>query len=1049
MRQTVACMMMAVLGAANLVAQPKHAVRGVITDAATGETLPGANVHEKGTRRGVVSDVNGKFYFEPSKAECVLVFSFIGYQTQEIVYVGQPVMDVVMEEDAGEIGEVVIVGYGSQTKESLTGAISSIQATEIQKSTAASFGNALQGRITGLISVQNAGGMPGMDDATLLLRGAATTNGADPLILIDGIPRETIRTLDVNEVETVSVLKDASATAVFGVRGANGVIIITTKRGHDGKAELSFTASQEYTSFTRRPERLSSLEYIDLRNESYLNRGLPELYPNYVRERFADPLVGLDPSDPDYERRIAQRQYMYPNHYYYGEIFRTWAPETRFNANVRGGTDKVRYYVNVGYINQGGHLNTEPKSQLGYDPSIKLDRWSFRTNMDYDVNHFMKAKINIGTYIEKQNAPPLGPYTSVSSLMSSILSEVILLNPLHPGPYTNTFFDDTTDPGRIIKTPVGDRSPFTMINRCGYAVDTRINLNTTFELDFDFSRMLTSGLTMKASVSYDVLPRSNMQAVRSEKPYVATVDYLNDRLIFSEIDDAESTMTLSRTTSSQFRIYSQLALNYLRTFGSHNVSALFLVQRDSWESRNAELPYNLMGVVGRIAYNYRSRYFAEWNVGYNGSEQFAPSNRFGFFPAVSVGWALSNEAFLEEAEWMTFLKIRASYGLVGSDKLGSSRFLYLDDIKMGGGSGVGGLGMGNTVNINLIGNPHLQWEQAAKTNVGIDFTLFEQLKGAIDYFMEKRENILLSRGLVPAFQGISSSALAKENLGRINNQGIEFELSYQREIARDLFLYAKGNIATNRNEIEYIAEAANDPSFAYRYRQTGYRIGQLWGLMVDWNSTGNGYWTSQKEIDDSGLIYDIGIPHKGDLKYIELSGDNHISEKDYAPIGDSNIPGITYGLDIGLNYKGLDASVFFSGIGKYSTIWRGYGIYEFAVATGTYYGYHKNAWTEDRYRNGDKITYPALSSEITSNHTANDFFLQNRSFIRLKNAEIGYTLPERWTKLISVKKLRIHVKGQNLFVWDKLRLRHQDPEKTSPTQYPITRMVGCGINVTF
>jgi TonB-linked SusC/RagA family outer membrane protein len=1047
--RVVVILMLALWCAGNAGAQSNPPIRGVVTDASTGETLPGVNVREKNTQFGTVSDIDGAFSFVPSRPECVLIFSFIGYKTREIAYKGQRVINVALSEDAQEIDEVVIVGYGTQTKESFTGSISSVQAADIRKSSATSFGNALQGRITGLISVQTAGGMPGMDDATLLLRGAATINGAEPLILIDGIPRETIRTLDVNEVETVSVLKDASATAVFGVRGANGVIIITTKRGQEGKAELSFTASREYSSFTRQPERLSSVEYIDLRNEAYLNRGITPPYPWYVRERFANPLTGLDPSDPDYARKAAQRQFMYPSHYYYGEVFNTWAPETRFNANVRGGTNKVRYYVNVGYINQGGHLNTEPKSQLGYDPSIKLDRWSFRTNMDYDVNSFMKAKLNIGTYIEKQNTPPISPYRDLYEMMQGIFQETTNRSPLIPGPYTNTLFDDTTDPGRVIRSPIGDSSPFTVINRRGYTVDTRINLNSTFELDFDLGKLITRGLTMKAAVSYDVMPRSNMRAVRSERDYTATVDYLNDRLIFSESDDPEQVMTLNRSSSSSYRIYSQASANYLRTFNGHTVSGLALVQRDAWENSGAELPYNLMGIVGRAAYNYRNRYFFEFNAGYNGSEQFAPTNRFGFFPALSTGWALSNEKFLSGVEWIDFLKIRASYGKVGNDKLGNSRFLFLDDIKMGGASGVGGLGLNRTVNINLIGNPYIQWEESIKRNLGVDFTLFRELRGAIDWFVEKRSNILLTRGLVPSYQGLSSGAIAKANLGRISNSGIEFELSYRKALTKDLFLYAKGNIGTNNNNIEYLDEAKLDNSFAYSYRQTGHHIGQRWGLMVDWNSPGNGYWTSQQEIDDSGLVYDIGTPHAGDLKYLDLNGDDHISEKDYAPIGNSNIPGVTYGLDIGMNYKGLDVSVFFSGIGKYSAIWEGAGVYEFAIGTGTYYGYHKNAWTEERWLNGDKITYPALSPEITPNHTSNDFFLQNRSFIRLKNVEIGYTLPQKWIGRVGVKSLRVYLKGQNLFLWDNLRLRHQDPEKSDPKQYPITRMAGCGMNITF
>jgi TonB-linked SusC/RagA family outer membrane protein len=1025
--------------------QQQNTVKGSVKEE-NGEPMAGVNVLEKSSGRGVVTDANGNFSINVSKAETTLSFSFIGFLPQQVTVKAAQVVNIVLKEDITQLEEVAVIAYGTQKKETITGAVSTIQAVEIQKTTTASFGNALQGRITGLISTQNAGGMPGLDDAQLLLRGAATINGAQPLILIDGIPRETIRTVDVTEVESVSVLKDASATAVFGVEGANGVIIITTKRGMPGKAELSFTANQTFSTFTRRPERLSSVEYIDLRNESYLNRGLEPAYSWKVRDRFANPLGGLDPSDPDYARQKAIREYMYPSHDYYGEVFKKWAPETRINTNVRGGTDKVSYYVNVGYIFQGGHLNTEPKSKLGYDPSINLDRWSFRTNMDYNVNKVMKAHLNIATYIEKQNAPTLGSYGSVPTLMQGLMQETTRMNPLHPGPYTSLDVDPDVVANMVINTPVGDLSPFTVINRRGYTIETRINLNSTFALDFDFD-FITQGLTGKASVSYDVNPASRMNATKSEKTYNAMADYDNDNIVFYENDDAEQTLSLSRGASSEYRIYSTFQLDYSRRFGVHNVAGLLLAKRDSWET--GDLPYNKLGLVGRLVYNYLDRYFGEINMGYNGSEQFAPKSRFGFFPALSVGWALSNEDFMSDIKHVDFLKIRGSYGKVGNDDMGSSRFLYLDNITMGGGNGVAGLGLNQTVNISLIGNPGIQWEEAVKTNIGIDFTLFKNLKGAIDYFHEKRSSVLISRGLVPAFQGISQGAIAKTNLGKIQNQGVELELSYNHRFNKNLSVYAKGNIGSNHNKYLYADEAMGDDTYAYKYRLTGYSLGQQWGYLVDWNSPGHGYWTSQEEINNSGLIYDIGTPQAGYLKYLDLNGDGHISDKDHAPMGNSNIPGLTYGLDLGVNYHGLDLSVFFSGIGDYSSIWTGEAVYEFAVATGTYFNYHKNAWTEERFMNGDKITYPALSPESTSNHTSNEFFLQDRSFLRLRDVELGWSLPSKWINPLLIKSVRIFAKGQNLYIWDHLNVNHLDPEKSDPKQYPITKLFGFGANITF
>ena len=1029
--------------------QSKTKVVGRVTNKQK-EPLIGVTIKENNTQNGTFTDEDGRFVIYAGKPDTELVFSYIGFKTRRISIEGKTEIILSLEEDISSLDDVVVtVAYGTQTKVSITGAISTVTSEDLTKSSVTSFGNALQGRITGLSSTQSGGGMPGLDDAEIYLRGAATVNGSSPLILVDGVPRD-LRTLDVTEVESVSVLKDASATAVFGVRGANGVIIVTTKRGVAGKAQLSVSASQVYTSFTRKPARISNLEYIDMRNEALTNDGQPAAFSPEIRAKFENPLFGLDSNDPDYAQQAAYRNYLYPNHYYYGEYFKDTAPETRINANAQGGTDNVLYFINIGYLKQGGHFNTEPKSKLGYDPSLKLDRWSFRANMDYKMSSWLKARLNIGTYIEKQNSPNFYPYPNTETLLRGMMQETFRLNPTMMGPTTISGVNPDVPGDAVIHPSVGDRSGFADINRKGYYVYTRTNLNTSFELEMDLSEIITKGLVAKGMVSFDSYPTNSLLGQVDEIQYTAVADYENDRIMFSKKDSYERAMALSRWKSTRYQINAQASINYNRRFGDHSVGGLFNVQRDYWESEGAEIPYNVLGFAARATYNYKSRYFAEFNIGYNGSEQFAPSNRYGTFPAFSAGWVVTNESFLSDEKYLTYLKFRGSYGRVGNDKLGGSRFLYQDNIILGGReTNIEGLGLGQKVNMVLLGNSKLQWEVADKFNIGMDFQLFKDLNGSFDYFHEKRDKILITRGTVPIFQGLPLGVLPKVNMGVIKNKGLELELTYNKQITPDFRIRLQGNIATNKNTITFIDEAGLGEAYAYKYRQTGYPIGQSWGLKVDWDSPGKGFWTSQDEIDNSGLSYNVGAsPRPGDLKYIDMNGDNNIDDKDYAPIGDSSIPGLTYGLGINLSYKGFDLSVFFSGIGKYSTIWDGLGIYEYD-GEGSYYTYHKNAWTQERFNNGEKITYPTLSTTPNANHVPNEFFLQNRSFIRLKNLEFGYTLPKGSLKKVGINNLRIYVTGQNLFLWDKLNLEHQDPEKTNPTRYPITKLMGFGLNVTF
>lgn len=1023
-------------------------VTGVVRDQSQ-QPIPGVTVSVQGTSIGTATDLNGRYEITVPEGS-TLVFSFIGFNSHTVQVGSQAVIDVVLMEDISSLEEVVVVGYAEQKKVSVTGAVASVNTQELRQSSSASLANALAGRLSGLTSIQSGGGQPGRDDATMYLRGAATTNGRSPLILIDGVPRDNIRTIDANEVESVSILKDASATAVFGVRGANGVILITTKRGKEGAMDLNISLDQSYTSFTREPERLHSSEYMVLRNEASRMDGITSPpFPQEVMDKYANPLMGLDPNDPDYERQAAVRQYMYPDHDYYREFIARYSPQTRLNINASGGTDKVSYFVNAAYLHQGGNLKTEPESILGYDPSSWLDRYNFRANLDYKITPSLKSFLNIGSYIEEVNMPSAGLYGGGDTnwMMRDLLYQAQTILPITPGPVTIAGFG--VAPGQIVDPGYMDRSAFEIMNRMGYRNEVRSNLNSSLGLELDLGKMITQGLSIRGMISYDTRATTAMQGYKTERLYLAQINYDTDELSYAVKRPDESLLSLSKGADSRYNINMQAAINYSRTFAErHEVSGMVLAQRDNWESTAGEIPFNVMGIAARATYGYDYRYLAEVNLGYNGSEQFAPGHRFGFFPAVSAGWVISNEGFLQNHPILTNLKIRGSYGEVGNDQMGAARFLYQSDITMGGGP-LGSLGLGQGINQGLLGNPNITWEVAKKQNYGIDFGLFDDLSLAFDYYVENRSKILISRGTVPEFQGVPLGNIPKVNMGEVDNSGYEIELIYNKYLTQDLSMNIRGNYGYNHNTVKFLDEQVRDETYVHRYRSTGYAIGQAWGYRIDY-SNGNGIFNSQEELDSfkENTRYGFGDPRVGDFKYLDLNGDGLVNDKDQTPIGYSSIPRISYGMSVNLQYKGLDLAVFFQGVGKYSSGYSQQGVYEYIIQ-GTYFDYHKQAWTPERYADGAEITYPALSTHSTTNHVANDFFVMDRSFIRLKNLEIGYNLPSDVLARAKLSALRIYVGGQNLLTWDKLRMGHLDPELNDPIGYPITKMINFGFNASF
>lgn len=1009
-------------------------ITGIVQDE-DGVPLPGANILVKGTNNGAQTDFDGNYSISVSSEATILIISYLGFVKQEIEISGRNKIDVKLIADESELDEIVIVGYGEQKKESLTAAISTVDTKDLTISSSPNLSTALAGQMPGLTVTQSSG-QPGGDDVNLFLRGVGTLNDASPLILIDGIPRDGINRLDPNEIDTVTILKDASATAVFGVRGANGVIVITTRRGKKGESNLNVTITHSFQKFLTYKEDFSSWEFAELRNQAYLN-----VFPNTAPEDLPFTQYMID------KYKSGEDPVFYPNRDVYGSYFRDWAPLTRVNTNFNGGGDSFTYFLNAGYIGQGGNFKTEPESVLGYDPSYSMQRFNFRGNLDYDVTSNLKASLSLAGIFQKTNSPQSRELFAgdVESMIGNMIAYAWATPPTDPGPLTLPGYG--VPEGEVLAQSGLDRNTYGEINRRGYRDATQTIFNSSLKLDWGLD-FITEGLSAIGLFAFDNYSDTTLEASKGVNTYAFNVARNESETSgYSVIrNNQDQAIRLVKTNGTRYYTNTQLSLNYARNFGKHGVTAMALYQRDKWDSYGADLPFNLIGYVGRVTYNYDSKYLAEINFGYNGSEQFAPGNRFGSFPAYSLGWVASNEKFLENSKTLTFLKFRGSYGKVGNDKLDGSRFLYQSFLSRVGGQ-FPSLGNGTRIQQGRLGNESIQWESAEKINAGIDLKLFNNLSLSVDVFTEHRDKILIQRSTIPILQGVPLENIPKVNLGVVDNGGYEIVLGYRKMINEDFSFSVNGNYSYNENKIEFADEVQFGEEYAYRYRLTGFSIGQPFGYQIDY-SNGNGYINTQEELDNLPTYEVGGSPRIGDFKYIDVNEDGIINDRDLTPIGYSSIPRISYGFSGNVNYKNFDMSFVFAGIAKSSFTQTGWGVTEFGLA-GMYAGWHRKAWTPERYANGEEILYPALSTSAGVSQIPNNHFIMDRSFLRLKTLEIGYTLPEKLLNRIGIENTRIYVNGNNLFTWDKLPVNTIDPEQTNSLAYPLTKIIGFGMNITF
>lgn len=1000
--------------AAGFPAFSQTTIRGTVIAHDSKAPLEGATVSAKGSSHSATTGGSGEFVIIVEDETAMLVASYIGYTSQEIRLSGQLEVNFVLEPESSSLDEVVVVAYGVQKKETVTGAIASIQTKEIKQSPAANLAVSLAGRLPGLTAVQRSG-QPGRDITQLFIRGQGTVNAQSPIVLVDGVERD-LTYIDPNEVESVTILKDASSTAIFGVRGANGVILVTTKRGTSEIPQINFTTEIGAQDFPRFITPVDAFDYASLRNLALSNDGLPIEYS-------ADALA-LYQSQEDPLR--------YPNTDWREIHLKDVSSQQRYNLNVSGAGNVFKYFVNAGYLQQGGQFNTE--NDLNYDPSFKLDRYNFRSNIDIRLNQNLSAFLNVAGYLEQRNSPfALGgdnPTDWIIYFMNRMPALV-------PGPLTPD--------GNVVTHGDVDHPAYGLLNRSGYVQQKRSNVLATYGMEQKLG-FITEGLSARAVVSFDARTVNNLEARRSYEKYVQIINpnvqdadgrdsvyyrpYNNDQNTPLSIEGGRGFTTLTNF---------QGFLNYAKSYGKHDVTGMALYQQQNHVIDN-QLPFKLMGLASRLTYGYDSRYFVEVNAGYNGSEQFAEGNRFGFFPALSASWVISNERFFQEIQAVNLLKLRGSYGEVGNDRIGSRRFLYIDDIQINGGGFSGSLGNGQTVSYNLLKNTALQWEVAKKYNLGIEVGLFNEFNLVADVFYETRDNILRNRGVIPELNGLPASVLPPVNIGVVKNRGYEIELNYRKIVNSDLSMLGRINVNYASNRQVYADEPLLPEDYAYRYRETNHRIGQQFGYIVE------GYFSSQEEIDNSPVQHVGGHESRpGDFKYRDLNGDNLINERDIAPIGYSTVPEYQFGAAFNIVYKNIDFSILFQGVSNVSNYYSDQGVF----AKQNYIARHKESWTEERAASGAPIRYPRLSTQADPNERPNSFFILDASYIRLKNLEIGYTLPTNWSNRIGAKGLRIYTNGLNLFTWDKLPTKEFDPELTNSRDYPITRLYNFGVNFTF
>ena len=1022
--------------------QNKRKISGRVTDI-KGEPLIGVNVTVDGDANGSITNMDGLYEIFVTKKSVVLKFTYIGFKTSEIrTNASTNIYDVTLEEQVNELEETVIVGYGTQRKISNIGAQSSMKMEDI-KTPSASLTTTLAGRLAGVVAVQRTG-EPGKDAADIWIRGISTPNTSSPLVLVDGVER-SFNDIDPEDIESLTTLKDASATAVYGVRGANGVILIKTKPGKVGKPTVSADYYESFTRFTKMVDLADGITYMNAANEAMRNDGIAT---KYTEDQIRNTIAGKDP-------------YLYPNVDWLKEIFNDWGHNRRVNVNVRGGSEKVAYYASVSYFNETGMTVTD-KNIDTYDSKMKYSRYNFTTNLNIDVTPTTKVEIGAQGYLGEGNYPAISSADLYNAAMS-----------ISPVEYPKMFFvnGEAFVPGT--STNNNFNNPYSQATRRGYDNLTKnqiySNLRVTQNLD-----MLTKGLKLTAMYAFDVYNEIHVHQDRAESTYNfldTSVPYdMNGQPILQRIYEGSNVLSYKQETSGNKKTYLEASLNYDRTFNDdHRVSALFLFNQQSkllYPKGTLEdaIPYRMMGIAGRATYSWKDRYFAEFNIGYNGAENFSPKHRFGTFPAFGVGWVVSNEKFWQPlSKAVSFLKIRYTDGKVGNSEVSDRRFMYLDQMKENGDYGYkfgpNGTKWSGYETVNMAVD--LIWEESRKQDLGIDLKLFnDDLSIVFDLFKERRENILLKREhSIPSFLGYNTSA-PYGNIGIIENKGFDGTIEYNKRINKDWVIALRGNVTFNKDKwiqgelpeqkYEWMNQYGRNINGAKGYVAEGLFTQAEIDDMARWESLS----AANKAITPKPFASQFGTVKAGDIKYKDLNNDGQIDAYDQTYISRGDVPTTVYGFGFTVGWKDLSVGMMFQGVAGAERVLNGSSVNPFngGGGSGNLYSNIGDRWTEE---NPDQNAfYPRLSygSETTSNinnFQKSTWWVRNMNFLRLKTLQISYNLPKPWVNKVHLKNAAVYVMGTNLFTLSRFKLWDPELNTDNGASYPNTTSYSVGINFTF
>mgnify|MGYP001221487981 CR=1 FL=1 len=1010
-------------------------VRGMISET-SGEPLPGVTVQVKGTTRGVLSDLNGYYIVDANPGD-VLVFSYVGFVTEEVVVKKSRSLNVTLREDVEELDEVVVVGMGSQRKASVIGSISSVPVGNLRASQRSLTSN-LSGRIAGSVAVQRSG-EPGQDVAQFWIRGLSTFGANQaPLMLVDGVERD-ISDISVDEVESVSILKDASATAVYGVRAANGVVLVTTRKGIAQKPVVEFKIEQGFSDLPKMPKYLDGANYARLANEAVG-------YANYSDEYIHKLDNHTEWTD----------QFMYPNINWFDQVFNKYSSNTNATLNIQGGSEQVRYFVSAGFLEDNGNLKNWKDND--YKSNVQFKRYNFRSNIDVTLAKNTVVNLEIGANLVDMHQPGVGNreiYGKYVTPAEEIFHWANLYTPLSSPIRVPIGFDG--DGNRVYSwgapSQVGENNPAERLFNSGYNRVYRTQAMSQVVLNQKLPFIL-DGLKLRASFSFDYNNNTTQNYHRNPNLYSITgLDPDSGEPVVQQVAESSEALRYSRSLSSNRAMEFKLQFMYDKIFNEkHRTSAMVMYyQRDYINGSATEsilsLPYRKQGLAARTTYSFDERYFAEFNVGYNGSENFPSGKRFGVFPAGAIGYLISNEKFWN-IDAINILKLRASIGLVGNESLAANqRFGYLDIY----GGGLGGFNFGETdaqnssnsyagVGEQQYGVKNLTWEKGLKKNIGVELKMFDsKISLEMDYFHEVRSDILSTRNTIPGFAGFGGTTV-NANIGKVRNHGVDATLEFNDKIGEvDYRLY--GNYTFTRNKIRFMDE----PDMEYRYlMKTGNRIGQQFGLVS------LGLFKDQDDIDSHPSQEALGGARPGDVKYLDYNKDGKVDLDDMIPIGYSNIPEIVYGFGAQFFWKNFDFGVFFRGQDHVTYSLGGSAFIPFSqgIGKGNVYTKALDRWTEDNPN--PNAFYPRLSDGLTENNwkrsTRN---IYNGRLLRLSDMEIGYTFDKKLIAPLGLKSLRIYAVGNNLALFSKWDMWDPETGSNNGSKYPLSRKINFGIKTTF